>query len=117
MACGERNAIDFDQKEIIEEIEIGTVIISTGFKTFDPTRIPCYGYGIYQNVYTALKLGKQYNIPVLLYPQLLGLALGGDSIADLGFNLNLPSTDKLLEIVEIEHKKKRLKLEAQIASI
>jgi heterodisulfide reductase subunit B len=59
------------------------------------------------------KLGKQYNIPVLLYPQLLGLALGGDSIADLGFNLNLPSTDKLLEIVEIGHKKKMLKFEAQ----
>lgn len=43
------------------------------------------------------KLGKQFNIPVLLYPQLLGLALGADPIRDLGFHLNLPSTEALIQ--------------------
>jgi heterodisulfide reductase subunit A-like polyferredoxin len=35
-ACAERNAIDFKQKEEIKEIEVGTIILATGFKTFDP---------------------------------------------------------------------------------
>ena len=34
------------------------------------------------------KLGRNYSIPVLLYPQLLGIALGGDLINDLGIHLN-----------------------------
>ena len=42
------------------------------------------------------KYGKQYNLPVILYPQLLGLALGADGIEDLGFNLHTISTDKIL---------------------
>lgn len=46
------------------------------------------------------KFGKQYNISVLLYPQLLGFALGADSVADLGLNLNAPLVDKLLTRVE-----------------
>lgn len=40
--------------------------------------------------------GKQYNFPVILYPQLLGLALGADSIKDLGLNLHAISPDKIL---------------------
>jgi len=39
---------------------------------------------------------KQYNLPVILYPQLLGLALGANGIKDLGFNLHTISTDKIL---------------------
>ena len=35
------------------EVEVGAIILATGFKTFDPKRIPAYGYGIYPNVYTA----------------------------------------------------------------
>jgi heterodisulfide reductase subunit B len=39
---------------------------------------------------------KRNNIPVFLYPQLLGLALGGNPITELGFDLNAISLDKLL---------------------
>ena len=39
-ACGERKAIDFNQKESIEEIEVGSIILSTGFKTFDAAATP-----------------------------------------------------------------------------
>ena len=44
-ACGEKKAIDFKQKEELKEIKVGTIIVATGFKTFDAKRIPQYGYG------------------------------------------------------------------------
>jgi len=60
-ACGERNAIDFQQEETFETLEVGTVILATGFKTFDPHRLPYYGYGTYSNVYTALEVERLVN--------------------------------------------------------
>ena len=42
------------------------------------------------------KYDKQYNLPVILYPQLLGLALGADPKEDLGLDLHTISTDKIL---------------------
>lgn len=41
--------------------------------------------------------GKQYSLPVFLYPQLLGLALGADPVKDLGLNLHTVSVDRVLE--------------------
>jgi len=60
-ACADRKAIDFSQKEEIKEIEAGAIILATGFKTFDPKRIPYYGYGTYPNVYTALEVERLIN--------------------------------------------------------
>ncbi|MCS7310818.1 MAG: CoB--CoM heterodisulfide reductase iron-sulfur subunit A family protein [Armatimonadetes bacterium] len=60
-ACVERGAIDFEQKETYEEIHVGSIIIATGFKTFDPTRLPQYGYGKYPNVYTTLEVERLVN--------------------------------------------------------
>ncbi len=57
----DRKAVDFSQTERIEEIEVGAVIIATGFKTFDATRLPLYGYGIYANVYTSLEVERLVN--------------------------------------------------------
>lgn len=59
--CGDRNAIDFKQTERTEEVEVGTIILATGFKTFDATRIPYYGYGKYPDVYTALEVERMVN--------------------------------------------------------
>jgi heterodisulfide reductase subunit A len=59
-ACG-HDAFDFDQKEVNEEIEVGTVILATGFKTFDAARIPYYGYGRYPGVYTSLEVERLLN--------------------------------------------------------
>jgi len=56
----------------------------------------CYLMYAAQQKKVSEKFGKQYNMPVLLYPQLLGLAIGADPVADLGLNLNTPSVDKLL---------------------
>jgi len=60
-ACAERRAIDFEQREETKEIEVGTIILSTGFQVFDAKRIPNYGYGIYPNVYTALEIERLIN--------------------------------------------------------
>jgi heterodisulfide reductase subunit A len=59
--CGDRDAIDFDQpvKEI--DLEVGTIIMSTGYKTFDPHRLPQYGYGKFPNVYTSLEVERMVN--------------------------------------------------------
>jgi heterodisulfide reductase subunit B len=47
---------------------------------------------------------KKFKIPVLLYPQLLGLALGGDPKKDLGLDLNSISLDSLLAKAGIDRK-------------
>jgi len=43
VAC-ERGAITFDQKEEIMEIDVGTIVVATGFDLFDPHKKPEYGY-------------------------------------------------------------------------
>ena len=60
-ACGERKAINFQQQEKFEEIEVGSVILATGFKPFDAARTPYYGYGQYPNVYTSLEIERLVN--------------------------------------------------------
>ncbi len=60
-ACADRNAINFNQKEEIKEIEAGTIVIATGFQTVDPKLIPYYGYGVYSNVYTSLEVERLIN--------------------------------------------------------
>ena len=60
-ACGERNAIDFEQKDWSEEYEVGTIIVATGFQAFDPTPMVYYGYGRYGNVYTSLEVERLLN--------------------------------------------------------
>jgi heterodisulfide reductase subunit A len=60
-ACGDRRAIDFKQTERIEHIEVGAIILATGFEIFDARRVPYYGYGTYPNVYTALEVERLVN--------------------------------------------------------
>lgn len=57
----EAGAIDFQQKETVAEIEVGSIILATGFDSFDPTPLPLYGYGRYENVYTALQFERMVN--------------------------------------------------------
>jgi heterodisulfide reductase subunit A2 len=60
-ACADRNAIDFHQKEEIKTIDVGCVILATGFQSFDARRLPYYGYGEYPAVYTALEVERLVN--------------------------------------------------------
>ncbi|MCK4455283.1 MAG: CoB--CoM heterodisulfide reductase iron-sulfur subunit A family protein, partial [Thermoplasmata archaeon] len=60
-AC-ERECIDFDmdpEKEI--QIEVGTIIVATGMKTFDPRDLEEYGYGRYPDVLTTLEFERLIN--------------------------------------------------------
>lgn len=59
-AC-EKDAINFEQKEEIKQVDIGAIVLATGFKTFDPVRKPQYGYGKYLNVYTSLEVERLVN--------------------------------------------------------
>ena len=60
-ACGKRQAIDFSQQEETVDLDVGSIIIATGFDSFDPTVIPEYGYGVYPNVITAMELERLAN--------------------------------------------------------
>ncbi len=60
-ACGKLDAIDFSQEPETVELDVGSVIVATGFETFDPTVIPEYGYGVYPNVITAIELERLAN--------------------------------------------------------
>jgi len=55
------DAIRHDQIEKIEELEVGAIILATGFQTFDPKRLPQYGYGKYPDVYTSLEVERLVN--------------------------------------------------------
>ncbi len=60
-ACGRLDAIDFAQEPQIVDLEVGTIIVATGFESFDPAVIPEYGYGRYPNVITAMELERLAN--------------------------------------------------------
>lgn len=57
----EAKAIDFSMQDEIREVEVGAIILATGFKPFDARRIPRYGYGKYPNVYTAVEVERMVN--------------------------------------------------------
>lgn len=48
-------AIDFEQKEVVEEVKVGAVIVATGYDVLEPTMRTEYGYGTYKNVLTAIQ--------------------------------------------------------------
>jgi len=60
-ACGDRHAIGFQFEDRTEEIEVGNIIVATGFQVFDARRVPYYGYGTYPNVYTSLQVERLVN--------------------------------------------------------
>ncbi|HIQ05317.1 MAG TPA: CoB--CoM heterodisulfide reductase iron-sulfur subunit A family protein [Anaerolineae bacterium] len=54
-------AIDFEQQDELLEIEVGNIILTTGYDLFDPRRIPQYGYGQLANVFTSLEFERMVN--------------------------------------------------------
>lgn len=57
----EAKAIDYNQKDRIEEVEVGAIIVATGFQQFDPSVIQQYGYGRLPNVLTSLQFERLVN--------------------------------------------------------
>ncbi len=54
-------AIDFDQQDEVITVEVGNIILATGFDLFDARRIPQYGYGRLANVFTSLEFERLTN--------------------------------------------------------
>ena len=55
------NAIDFNQKAEEITVEVGNIILTTGYDLFDARRIPQYGYGRLANVFTSLEFERICN--------------------------------------------------------
>jgi heterodisulfide reductase subunit A len=54
-------AIDFEQQEEFIKVDVGQIILATGYQLFDPHRMPQYGYGRLANVYTSLEFERLSN--------------------------------------------------------
>jgi heterodisulfide reductase subunit A len=52
------DAVDFDMEEREEKLEVGAVIVSTGFDQFDPERISPYNYAENPDIVTALEFER-----------------------------------------------------------
>jgi heterodisulfide reductase subunit A len=59
-AC-ERSAISHDMQEVEMELEVGTIVLATGFDILDPTPLKQYGYGRFPEVYTGLEFERLNN--------------------------------------------------------
>jgi heterodisulfide reductase subunit A len=51
-------AIDYNQEDEFLEVEVGAVVVATGFDPFDATRKPEFGYGRYPNVISGLEFER-----------------------------------------------------------
>ncbi|MEM2319521.1 MAG: hydrogenase iron-sulfur subunit [Candidatus Bathyarchaeia archaeon] len=51
-------AIDFSQKPVDVELEVGAIILATGYQLYDASKLEVYGYGKYENVITMMELEK-----------------------------------------------------------
>ncbi len=63
-ACGEceracpAGAVRFNDSEKLVSIEVGSIILAPGYRTFNPKGISTWGYGIFPNVITAMELER-----------------------------------------------------------
>ena len=55
------DAIKFDQEEEYITVQVGNIILATGFDLFDARRVPQYGYGRLPNVFTSLEFERMCN--------------------------------------------------------
>lgn len=51
-------AIAFEQEDEFIEVEVGNIILATGYELFDAFKLPQYGYGRLPNVYTSLEFER-----------------------------------------------------------
>ena len=54
-------AIDLEQKDEDVELQVGNIVLATGFEPFDARRVEAYGYGRLPNVFTSLEFERMSN--------------------------------------------------------
>ena len=85
LACPE-DAVEFGQQETEITLEVGSIVIATGYDPFEPGRKPEFGYGRYPGVITALEFERL-------------AAVNGPT----GGQILIPGTDKAPEHVVFIH--------------
>ena len=58
MKVCEQGAINHNMEDELVEVEVGSIILATGYDQFDPSVIPQYGYKKYDNVLTGLEFER-----------------------------------------------------------
>jgi len=64
LACGrcakacEKDCIDYDEQDVVEEVRVGSVVVATGFDYYDPSEASEYGYKRFHNVVSSLELER-----------------------------------------------------------
>jgi heterodisulfide reductase subunit A len=57
----EAHAINHEMQEETVELDVGQVLVTTGFDAFDPSGMPQYGYGRLDNVFSSLDVERMFN--------------------------------------------------------
>jgi len=57
----EAGAINFDQQDEIIELDVGAILIATGFEMWDPAQLVQYSYGESPNIITAMEFERLSN--------------------------------------------------------
>jgi heterodisulfide reductase subunit A len=64
IACGkckekcDKECIDYDMKDEILNVEVGTIVVATGMDVYDPTALDDYGYTRFPNVITSMEFER-----------------------------------------------------------
>ena len=56
-AC-EAGAVDYSQEDEIVELDVGAVVVATGFAMWDPTQLPQYSHDLSPNIITGLEFER-----------------------------------------------------------
>ncbi len=57
----QRDAIKFDQQDEVVEIQVGAIIVATGYEAFDPAVKREFGYGVHADVITGMEMERMLN--------------------------------------------------------
>jgi len=57
----EAKAVNYEQKDAVFDLNVGAIIVATGFDVFDPSDIKAYGYGTIPDVITAMEFERLLN--------------------------------------------------------
>jgi heterodisulfide reductase subunit A len=71
----EAGAVDFTQQDEIVELDVGAIIVATGFEMWDPNKLSQYSYGKSPNIVTGLEFERLSNA---------GGITGGEILLDNG---------------------------------
>jgi len=56
-----REAINYEMKDEVVELDVGAIIVATGYDMWNPVVAPEYGYGKYPNILTAMEYERLIN--------------------------------------------------------